>query len=608
MGHTHRLTTDRRARVFPTKTGSAQHEGAAGLFSFRRHAPAVSTFALVLAAALPAAASPEYPEVEASAPIAYEAAPAVAVGEDQTRISTTTLSAEDRLSYTSAFDALRRGDLETARAAARRANDRVLLGQVEFERLFHPGYAANYDELAGWLQEYADLPSAQRVHALALRRRPDGAEEPRRPTGTFFTRAWDQIAAAGGNSEADPAKAARVALNRDDLDGALTQGEEIGDWWVVGLAAWRTGDYGRAFGAFERVAVDPTEDVWQRAGGAYWAARAAGQSGRQDRIQEYLRFATRWPATFYGQIALHQLGEQPVILNVGPTPYEAVAGTPVSDGPVGVNQREMDDFLSSDPRARRTVAFYEVGRRSDARDELRNGLRTASERTRRLWTGLARVLGPRLGDGNGSDAMRIDAANYPIPDIIPEGGWTLERSLVYAIARKESGFNAQARSPVGAYGLMQVMPGTAAEMTGDRSFVTTPQQLFQPATNVRLGQAYVNRMLARPEFQGDLLRAVASYNAGPGPMLNALRRLGPTPDPLLLIETIDVPQAREYVEKVVAAYWIYQRMTGGLLNTLDAVVSGQTLIPIGLDYTPPPPVFDQGTPMLVAAIDGVETR
>ena len=87
-------------------------------------------------------------------------------------------------------------------------------------------------------------------------------------------------------------------------------------------------------------------------------------------------------------------GERPPLLNGdGPVPYEAVTRTSVSDGPIDVNQREMDDFLNNDARARRTVAFFEVGRQSDARDELRNGLRTATDRTRRLWTGLARVLG-----------------------------------------------------------------------------------------------------------------------------------------------------------------------------------------------------------------------
>ncbi|OYX35154.1 MAG: transglycosylase [Brevundimonas subvibrioides] len=556
------------------------------MHDFRRRAlaaPTIAIAALVLSTlAAPAHATPEpYASVTAND------------AEDERRglrITPTALSDADRLSYTTAFDALRRGDLETARASARQAGDRVLLGQVEFERLFHADHTATFDELAAWLEDYADLPTAQRAYALAMRRRPDGVPEPRRPTGTFFSRTWDAVAAGGGNAEADPARAARVALNRDDLATAIALGEQIGDWWTVGLAAWRTADHSRSFQAFERVAVDPTEDGWTRAGAAYWAARAAGRTGRQDRIQEFLRMSARWPATFYGQIALRQLGQEPVIVNVGPTPYEAVVQTAaLNDEPIGVNQREMDDFLRNDGRARRAVALFEVGRRADARDELRNGLRTAGDQTRRLWTGLARVLGPRLGGSNGADATRIDAADYPQPEIVPEGGWTLERSLVYAIARKESAFNAEARSPVGAYGLMQVMPTTAAEMTGDRGFVSTPQRLFQPATNVRLGQDYVNRMLARPEFQGDLLRAVASYNAGPGPMLGALRRLGPTPDPLLLIETIDVPQAREYVEKVVAAYWIYQRMAGRPLHTLDAVVAGQPLVPIALDYVAPPP-------------------
>ncbi|MBX9615359.1 MAG: lytic transglycosylase domain-containing protein [Caulobacteraceae bacterium] len=575
------------------------------MIKFPRSALPASTLAILVAAvwsgALPARAAPE----------PYEAFTGGTVVDDdpELRLPPSALSRADRLSYTTAFDALRRGDLESARNSARQANDHVLLGTVEFERLFHPDYTASFEELSAWLQDYADLPTAQRVYALAMRRRPDGAEEPRRPSGAFFTRTWDAVAASGGNSEADPAKAARVALNRDDLSEALRLGEQIGDWWVVGLAAWRSGDASRAFSAFERVAVDPTEDGWTRAGAGVWAARAAGQSGRQERIQEFLRLATRWPATFYGQIALRQLGQEPVILNSGPRPYEAVAQIVSAsvDEPIGVNQREMDAFLQSEPRARRTVAFFEVGRRLDARDELRNGLRTASDRTRRLWTGLARVLGPRLGV-SGLDGTRIDAADYPMPELAPEGGWTVERGLVYAIARKESGFNAEARSPVGAYGMMQVMPTTAAEMTGDRGFVTEPTRLFEPATNIRLGQTYVNRMLARPEFEGDLLRAVASYNAGPGPMLDALRRLGPNPDPLLLIETIDVPQAREYVEKVVAAYWIYQRMTGGPVNTLDAVVAGQPRVPIHLDYVAPPPAPLQPETVQVASVSPVGTR
>ncbi|EDX80068.1 MAG: lytic transglycosylase domain-containing protein [Alphaproteobacteria bacterium] len=508
----------------------------------------------------------------------------------------TALSSADRLSYTTAFDALRRGDIEAARASARQAQDRVLLGQVEFESLFHPDHVATYDELTAWLETYSDLPCADRVYTLALRRRPDGAPEPVKPGG-LLGRTWNSVVSAvSGGPAVDPMKAARIAYNNDDLTGASAVGREIGDWWTVGLAEWRLGQFHESFAAFERVANDPTEDPWVRAGAAYWTARAASQSGRQDRVNDYLRLAGQWPATFYGQIALRQLGEEPTIENMGPRAYQAEPrlqrAAYVPQG-ARVETGELEAFVQTDARAKRTVAYYEVGRRTEGESELRSGLRTAVGDAARMWTALARVM----MSGNGGDATRIDAMRFPMPVLEPEGGFVIEKALVYALARKETDFNPDARSSAGAYGLMQVMPTTAAEMTGDRTFVTDPSKLLVPATNMRLGQAYINRMLQLPAFQGDLLRAVASYNAGPGPMLTAVRKLGPDADPLLLIETIDVPQARDYVEKVVASYWIYQRMFGGPLNTLDAVASGAKLVPVSLDYVPPAPVAE---PVLVA--------
>ena len=499
------------------------------------------------------------------------------------------LSPSDRLSYTTAFDALRRGDLELARESARRANDRVLLGQVEFERLFHPDHVATYDELVAWLDEYADLQCADRVYTLALRRRPDGAPEPRNPRASG-ARTWSALIPTGGRSgESDPARAARVAYNNEDLSGAYALGTQIGDWWTAGLAAWRLNDFARSFEAFERVATDPTEDAWVRAGAGVWAARAAMASGRRDRVTEFLRLSAAWPATFYGQIALRQLGEDVMVEGSGPRPYAPTLRTVAyQPGRDGVSTRELNAFIQSDPRARRAVALMEIGRRDDAESELKAGLRTAGETAHKMWVSLAGAVAPMMMRG-GEDATRIDAARYATPLLTPEGGFTIEPALVYALARKETGFNASARSNVGAYGMMQVMPATAAEMTGDRTLVSQPTRLLEPNLNLRLGQTYINRMLARPEFQGDILRAVASYNAGPGPMLTALKKLGPDPDPLLLIETIDVPQARDYVEKVMAAYWIYQRMFGGKLNTLDAVAAGQPNISIMLDYVPPAP-------------------
>ncbi len=548
------------------------------MYSFRR-ARRASLFAFALCAVVAGAAQAE--DADSSRP--YVATAAVA------EASPTALSSEDRLSYTTAFDALRRGDLELARNSARQAKDRVLLGQVEFERLFHPSHVATYDELAAWLETYSDLPMADRVYTLAMRRLPDGAAEPKRPGG-LISRTWASLTSPGDGGVNDPAKAARVALNNDDLPGAYEMGQQIGDWWTAGLAAWRMDQHADAFRAFEHVAQDPTEDPWVRSGGAFWAARAAGQSGRQERVVEYLRQAARWPATFYGQIALHQLGEEPVIENMGPRPYEAtLQRASLTPEPLGVDTRALNAFIQSDDDARRTVALYEVGRRSDAELAARNGLRAASgdNAARQMWAGLYRLVSS--GRAAQSEASRIDAIRYPMPELQPMGGFTIEKALVYAIARKETDFNANARSGAGAYGLMQVMPTTAAHMTGDQGYVRTPQRLLDPAVNMKLGQDYVNRLFQIESFQGDLLKTVASYNAGPGPMLAAIRKLGADADPLLLIETIDVPQAREYVEKVVAAYWIYQRMMGAPVKTLEALAAGARAVPIRLDYVPPAP-------------------
>jgi soluble lytic murein transglycosylase len=490
------------------------------------------------------------------------------------------LSPSDRLSYTTAFDSLRRGELDAARDQARTAGDRILLGTIEFERLFHADHVATFEELTAWLEDYADLPEAPRAYALAMRRRPDGAPEPRRPRG---------VESEAGS---DAGKAARIAFNADDLTGAYDTGVAIGDWWTAGLSAWRLGRYEESYLAFERVAENPVEDAWVRAGAAFWASRAAERAGRPHMVQPMLRLSARWPATFYGQIALRRLGVEPVIENLGggPRPYAAdrVAAPEFEGLPEGLSVEALQRFVERDAQARRTVALIEVGRTTDARVEYARGWRDARNPDDALmWRGLGRVLAPQLTPRN-SEAERIDAARYPIPDVQPEGGFTIERSLVYAVARKETGFNPRAVSSAGAYGMMQVMPTTAAEMTGDRGFVTDPRRLWDAPVNLRLGQGYILRMLGLTAFEGDLLRVVPSYNAGPGPMLGAIRKLGPDADPLLLIETIDVPQARDYVEKVVAAYWIYQRIQGRPLNTLDAVAAGADGVPLSLDFVPEP--------------------
>lgn len=103
----------------------------------------------------------------------------------------------------------------------------------------------------------------------------------------------------------------------------------------------------------------------------------------------------------------------------------------------------------------------------------------------------------------------------------------LSLSLVLAVMRVESSFRNFAVSEVGAIGLMQVMPSTAVEVAGSIGVPWTgPQTLFDPEANVKIGLAYLRRLLDRYD---DLAVALAAYNWGPSHVDARLRRGAPLP-------------------------------------------------------------------------------
>jgi soluble lytic murein transglycosylase-like protein len=110
----------------------------------------------------------------------------------------------------------------------------------------------------------------------------------------------------------------------------------------------------------------------------------------------------------------------------------------------------------------------------------------------------------------------------PYADLINEtaGRHHLNPALVAAVVASESGFNPRARSPRGAYGLMQVMPATWRELAGSNACapevarLTSPPCMDDPAANLNVGTAYLRRLLDR--FKGKLPYALAAYNAGAG--------------------------------------------------------------------------------------------
>ncbi|GAB0079628.1 transglycosylase SLT domain-containing protein [Pseudomonas syringae] len=142
----------------------------------------------------------------------------------------------------------------------------------------------------------------------------------------------------------------------------------------------------------------------------------------------------------------------------------------------------------------------------------------------------------------------------------------LHSSWVFAIIRQESAFMDDARSGVGASGLMQLMPATAKETARKFSIpLSSPQQVLDPDTNIQLGAAYLSSVHA--QFNGNRVLASAAYNAGPGRVRQWLRGANHLAFDVW-VESIPFDETRQYVQNVLSYSVIY----GQKLNSPQPLV------------------------------------
>ncbi len=489
------------------------------------------------------------------------------------------LSAEDARAYAAAFEATDRGDFIDAQMKATDARDQSLLGYLSFRELMHPtAHVAAFDELASWLGRFRDLPVADRIFALAAKRKTDPAVEAPRPLISL----GDAYGGASTPALSEKAVRARDAYFSGDVKRGLRLAQAAGDRWIVGLASWRLKDFPTARQSFASLARDADAEAWLQSAAWLWAARSAMAMGDGDAAQTFLRSAARNGETFYGMLAAHQLkmADQAAVEAAGDKVAQLILAA--YTGP----SSELAQFVAADPRAHRAAALAQIGRGADAIQELRAGMalaRTPAEREK--WRALTMAMGTSLADrAVGPKSYDLD---YPTPELAPKDGFTLDKALVYAIVRQESRFNPQAISPVGAAGLMQLMPDAAVKAAGDDSLRRDRTPLFDPAFNLRVGQDYFAWLLEKGVGH-DLVRAVAAYNAGPTTVARTVQVLGADADPLTLMESLPAGETRAYVQRVLAGYWTYRKMWGQASPTLDALASGDRAVDERLDYLAQP--------------------
>ena len=357
----------------------------------------------------------------------------------------------------------------------------------------------------------------------------------------------------------EPKSAYRVAATHH-----LTDLGDMGDLeFLSGFIALRKlNDPARALQHFERLAGATTPISQARA--QYWLGRALEASGDKTTARSAYGKAANYQTSYNGMLAAEKLGL---------TLDESL----LSNAPPAGSWKGAAFAKSSALEA--AVRMAAAGNEQlSARFMLHLG-ESVSDAELGTLAGLALDLGQYrsavlIAKAATERGLVFPSAYFPVPDMIPES-LPVSRALALSIARRESEFDPEARSPAGALGLMQMLPATAAEVAKDQGIKFSKAKLASdPAYNATLGAAYLKELV--DQFGPSVALVASGYNAGPGRPRGWVDAFG---DPRLAstdvvdwVEMIPFTETRTYVMRVVEGVVIYRaklRGTAGPVNISD---------------------------------------
>ncbi len=549
------------------------------------------------------------------------------------------LSASDAAQYRAIFAAERAGQVEKADRLLAQVSDTSLKGYVLAEQyLSSRGKRVPVTTLVSWLEDYRELAIADRIYRLAVKRSTRKKRHHHRivlyavvtnipaPLGISHQRGggYEDVNIPDPPISSDAARAAQgpitAAIKSDAPDQAMAVLQPLIDsnavpaydlgrlkqrvaasyfaegldqqaynlassasdeekratpllYWNAGLAAFRLGMFAESAKSFETLAQVGSVPNWVRGGAAFWAARAYTRQGDPSRVITLLTVAAHEEPTFYGLLAEKLLGQD----------TQSGFSEPVLD------QASFSQLMLI-PAAHRAMALSQIGETEHVGRELERAFAESDPKLDPAFAALARHLDVpnlelRASEISASRGIVLTGL-FPVPRYEPEGGYTIDPSLVLAFARAESRFHADAVSPAGARGLMQIMPGTATHIAGPGAV----SRLTDARYNMTLGQRYVAELLNM--YNDNLVELCAAYNAGPLKVSNWMAaREGKEDDALLFIESMRAPETRLYVKRLLTYHWMYRRRLGLDATTLAEAASGNwpTYKPPRQTAPPPPP-------------------
>ena len=279
----------------------------------------------------------------------------------------------------------------------------------------------------------------------------------------------------------------------------------------------------------------------------YWKGRGLLNTGHKKEGREILRKAAD-DRSFFGFMAAQLLGIHPHYGNTSLKRTDAL-DLSVKDNPAVVRFLEL--YAMDDPA--QSIEWREVASNTDDHTAL-----TMAE-----WA--LRGGNDQLAISAVTAAKRWDALDYRFPLSfysvykLNSQRTGVPLSYLFGISRQESMLNPVVKSPAGAVGLMQLMPGTARIVS--RKSGIRLGALADPDTNVALGSEYLRQLLSK--FNGNRVLASAGYNAGPGRVPRWMSQDGRRRDAAMYVSNIPFDETRIYVQRVLLYTAIYEKLMTG---------------------------------------------
>ncbi|MBN8531836.1 MAG: lytic transglycosylase domain-containing protein [Alphaproteobacteria bacterium] len=296
-----------------------------------------------------------------------------------------------------------------------------------------------------------------------------------------------------------------------------------------------------------------------RARGAYWAGKAAKAMGDTQLQTRWFMLAMQHQTTFYGQLAMLEIG--------------GARRLTLPDS-MKISTEEQTNY-----KQRPLVQAIYVLRDLDAEETLRIFLMqlvddASNLKDAELAARVAREQGIDFGVKAAKRALRKGyiLTSYGYPAVQMPADAALDKAMAHAVIRQESEFSADAKSPAGAVGLMQLLPSTAQHTAKRAGLPYQAGHLTNPQQNIRLGTRYLRSMIN--QFDGSKVMAIAAYNAGPGRVRRweeAFGVPGRELSTLDWIEMIPFSETRNYVQRVIENMQVYRALFDESQVTVEAM-------------------------------------